>query len=393
MKILYGYRNSSCEPGIIWTMRYMGHELIFTERNVENPDTDTEYMDMVERQVKREQADMVFSINFVPVLSRVCAKCHVPYFCWIIDSPVIHLYSDTLYNSCNYIFIFDYTLYAEFHDRNPQHIFYLPLGADMELFDGIQVTEKDRERYGSDISFVGSLYTEKCTYDTIEHRLPDYLQGFFAGALNAQRMVYGYNFLKEILSEEIVAILRETVSINQCDGYRIDPRVLFWILLNSKCTEMERIHILNTIAERFPVVLYTASDVSSLHNVDCRESVSSLEGMPKVFKCSKINLNFTAKGIQTGVPLRIYDVLGCGGFLISNYQAELAEQFEVGKEIVLFESEEDLLEKIDYYLAHEEERRQIAENGYERVKREYSYQKRLEHMFQIYESISKENRA
>lgn len=387
MKILYCYRNSSCEPGIMWTLRYLGHELVFTERNVENPDADREYSRMVEEQIEKEHADMVFSVNFVPVVSRACRKCHVPYFCWIIDSPVIHLYSDTLRYECNYVFVFDYTLYAEFRDRNPGHIFYLPLGADMELFDGIQITPEDRERYGCDISFVGSLYTEKCTYDTIEYRLPDYLRGFFEGALNAQRMVYGYNFLKEILSEDIVSVLHRSVSINQCEGYEIDQRILFWILLNAKCTQMERIHILNAIAERFPVVLHTGSDVSALRNVDCRDSVSSLEGMPKVFKCSKINLNLTAKGIQSGAALRVYDVLGCGGFLISNYQAELAEQFKVGKEIVLFESEEDLLEKIDYYLRHEEERREIARNGYERVKREYSYQKRLEQMFQIYDGI------
>lgn len=387
MKVLYCNRDSICEPGIVWAFKSMGHELTFSERKVQNPETDTDYMAWIADYLHREGADMVFSVNFVPVISRVCQENRVPYFCWIVDSPVLQLYSDTLCNSCNYVFIFDYTLYAEFCDKNPGHIFYLPLGCDIEWFDNIKVTPEDHELYDCDVSFVGSLYTEKCSYNAIESKLPDYLQGYFKGALNAQRMIYGYNFLGELLTDEVVATLRQYVSINQCEGYQVDQKILFWILLNAKCTVMERVHLINAIAQRFSIDLYTGSDTASLVNVRCRGTATSLEGMPKVFKCSKINLNLTAKGIQSGASLRIYDVLGCGGFLISNYQAELPEQFEVGKEIVLFESEQDLLEKIDYYLKHEEERKQIAKNGYEKVKREYTYRKRMEYMFEIYDAI------
>ena len=100
--------------------------------------------------------------------------------------------------------------------------------------------------------------------------------------------------------------------------------------------------------------------------------------MPKVFKCSKINLNLTAKGIQSGASLRIFDVLGCGGFLLSNYQSELP----------LFDSEADLLDKISYYLHHEDERREIAANGYQRIRQEYSYQARLALMLDVRHSLS-----
>ena len=44
----------------------------------------------------------------------------------------------------------------------------------------------------------------------------------------------------------------------------------------------------------------------------------------------KIYLNMTIKPIQTGLPLRIFDIMGCGGFLMTNYQAELPEYFEIG---------------------------------------------------------------
>ena len=104
--------------------------------------------------------------------------------------------------------------------------------------------------------------------------------------------------------------------------------------------------------------------------------------MPKVFRYSKINLNFTIPNIKSGLPLRIFDVLGAGGFLLTNYQAELPDYFEIGKDLACFESEAELVEKCSYYLTHEEERQQIAKNGYEKVKNCCSYRKRLKFMLE-----------
>lgn len=63
----------------------------------------------------------------------------------------------------------------------------------------------------------------------------------------------------------------------------------------------------------------------------------------------------------------------------------------MGKELVLFESEQDLIEKIAYYLSLEEERRMIAQNGYEKVKTEYTYQRQLARMFKMYQDAQEEN--
>ena len=183
--------------------------------------------------------------------------------------------------------------------------------------------------------------------------------------------------------------LDQLIDVSPSPGYDLDKRTLLGnLLLNPMCTEMERIHLLNSIGEHFSLDLYTQSDTSPLKNIRLRGIASSLDGMPKVFKCSKINLNLTAKGIQSGASLRIFDVLGCGGFLLSNYQSELPQLFEVGSELDLFDSEADLLDKISYYLHHEDERREIAANGYQRIRQEYSYQARLALMLDVRHSLS-----
>ncbi len=56
---------------------------------------------------------------------------------------------------------------------------------------------------------------------------------------------------------------------------------------------------------------------------------------------------------------------------------ELAEIFEEGREVAAFGSAQELAEKIDYYLAHPEERERIAHAGYQRCVPAYSYEARM----------------
>ena len=107
--------------------------------------------------------------------------------------------------------------------------------------------------------------------------------------------------------------------------------------------------------------------------------------MPEVFAKSRINLNFTIPNIKTGLPLRIFDVLGAGGFLLTNFQPELPQYFENGKDLVWFTNQSELVEKAGYYLDHEEERKQIARNGQEKVRRFHTYLQRIGGMLDLIE--------
>ena len=61
------------------------------------------------------------------------------------------------------------------------------------------------------------------------------------------------------------------------------------------------------------------------------------------------------------------DVLGAGGFLLTNFQPELLMYFENEKDLVYYDSLDDM-QKAKYYLTHEDERIEIAKNGHEKVK-------------------------
>jgi len=147
-----------------------------------------------------------------------------------------------------------------------------------------------------------------------------------------------------------------------------------------QAAETERIRTLNTLAQYFHVDLYTRSDISDLKNVHTHGGVKTLTEMPKIFHLSKINLNMTIKPIQTGLPLRIFDIMGCGGFCMTNFQAEIPELFEIGVDLEAYSSLEELVDKCSYYLTHEYERQQIALNGYRKVKEYHTYLNRMVEM-------------
>ena len=88
----------------------------------------------------------------------------------------------------------------------------------------------------------------------------------------------------------------------------------------------------------------------------------------------------TPRAIRSGVPLRVLEIMACRGFVLVNYQEDLAREFEDGKELVMYRSLDEMVEKVQYYLEHEEERARIARAGYEKVLREYNYAEKLRHI-------------
>jgi len=74
--------------------------------------------------------------------------------------------------------------------------------------------------------------------------------------------------------------------------------------------------------------------------------------------------------------LRIFEVLAAGGFLLTDHYEEIAELFEIGKEVETYSSARELREKVEYYLNHEEERIQIAAAGKKKFYELYTWEQR-----------------
>jgi len=96
------------------------------------------------------------------------------------------------------------------------------------------------------------------------------------------------------------------------------------------------------------------------------------EDMIDIFKTSKINLNFSRTGNRTGLKGRLTFIMLAGGFLLTEYTPGIECYFELDKEIVCFKNAAEMIDKITYYLSHDEERQAIAKAGWERAVNEYT---------------------
>lgn len=387
MNLLFYRYGSICEPDMIEALEELGHTVAQITLEVTRKDVPPrEVIRSVSDTLLSASYDGVMSVNYYPVLSEICNIFHIRYICQTVDSPVMELYSHTLANPWNRVFLFDRQQYETFHPVNPEHIYHLPLAVNTRRLNELlkNADQAQRKRFVSDVSFVGSLYTEKCPYDRLR-REDGWLTGYLEGLMEAQSKVYGYFFLPELLTEDVVKRFVSAMPdyyLPPERAVRDDRAAISLMYLGPKVTSMERLRLLAALGRRFPVDLYTRSDASSLP-VRMRGGVRTLTEMPLVFSGSRINLNMTAKSIRSGIPLRVFDILGCDGFLLSNYQPELTEHFIPGEELDIYTCEEELLEKTAYYLEHDTVRREMAHAAWEKVQRSHSYALRMEQLLRL----------
>ena len=116
----------------------------------------------------------------------------------------------------------------------------------------------------------------------------------------------------------------------------------------------------------------------------------SAEEYVKIFNATEINLNLHSSTERDGVEPngdfinpRTFELAGCGAFQLVDERTLLPEAFEIGREIITFNSFSDLTEKIQYYLEHPQERVQIAQRARARVLRDHTYDKRIEQMLSV----------
>lgn len=326
--------------------------------------------------------EFVFSTNYFPQVALSCNACKVKYLSWTYDSPYMQIYSNTAKFPYTYTFTFDQAMCRDMQKKGFHHTSYLPMAAAVERYDSYIPTQEDYEKYSADIVFVGSTYSEN-RHNWYKHLdgIHEYTKGYLEGLIQAQKKVYGEIFMDKCLTDDI---LKDLQRVQPSPKYPDDTQTPEWFysryVLARRVTAVERQEVLKLLSEKHQVHLYTHESTPQLPDVVNKGEADTYKEAMLIYKCAKINLNITLRSIETGIPLRVMDIMGCGGFVLTNYQADIMEHFEPGVDLAYYEDYDDLVRKVDYYLEHEEERKQIAHNGYEKVKRFHRYENRIEEM-------------
>jgi len=96
----------------------------------------------------------------------------------------------------------------------------------------------------------------------------------------------------------------------------------------------------------------------------------------RLFSKTKINLNINVDIIDgkriPQIKARDFEVTMCGGFVLSQYNELLKPCYVLGKEIETFKTKPELVDKIKYYLKHEDKREKIAKAGHKRAQKDHT---------------------
>lgn len=367
----------------------LGFEIVWFRKECKHYTRDMELAAEMIPCIHREGIEAVISFNYFPIISSICDTSKIPYYAWVYDCPHFTLYAGQITLPCNHIGIFDKEMVRNLEKYGVQTVSHVPLSVDADLFDSVigRASNRDKEKYRCDISFVGSLYTDEHNY--YDRFLAETSQNALEAVIQKQCFAYEKDYLREAEAAGEIDIApvkdwMEKQGLLLGNDYFAKPEdVLFATVLEKKVTVEERRLLLSEIAAdfggRYCFNLYTASDLRKIPVLQKYHKgiVDYHQQMPLVFSGSKINLNLSLRSIRSGIPLRVLDIMACGGFVLTNFQPEIAEYFREGEEIAIFRSLDECLEKIQYYLQNDKEREAVAAAGKRKVRDAFSYRSGL----------------
>lgn len=385
LNILFVASDMIAWNGIALGLSIAGHNVGFWKTRPVLGDIDYKVSEELEEFLEENKVDLVVTFDFVNTVSNACNKEKVRYLAWVFDSPLFELYSEEARKEYNHIMVFDKKQYEKLSKYPFAHLHYGTLATDIERYGSLKIADEDKKKYGADVSFVGRLYNIR-EFDSLfdngnEKYLAEANQIFDSCFCKWD----GKTTIYDKASQEFVDFFMEKYKLKDWEKYELDDRIYVeGFRLARRLNELERVAVLNRVAQKHKVVLFTDDKkIDGLKNVDVRGSVTYDMEMPLVFYFSKINLNISSRSIETGIPQRVLDIMAVGGFVLTNYQEEIEEYFKIGEEIEVFHDLDELERKVDYYLKHEDKRLRIAMNGYKKVSKEFSYTAKASKMVDI----------
>ena len=329
---------------------------------------------MLHSDIEAKDYDFVFTVNYHPIVSKVCLKNNMKYLSWTYDTPMDILSMETMDNPNNYICIFDNGEYQKYKKVGLDTVYYIPLAT------GFGTESKINPVYEYDVSFLGNLY--RSTFPAIKEKIDKYHMGFLDGIITAQRGLYGCYMILDLLRES----RSEIEAINKMCGFNLMPEQLSYSLA-SYITYLDRLSLLSLMSNNFNTALATGSLENEERNLMPKLNVlprmDYYTEMPSFFRKTKVNLNPPFRAVWSAIPQRALDIMSSGGFLLSGYTEELAYYFVNGRELVLYDSIEDAVAKTEFYLKNEDLRESIRKAGTEKVNREFTYEGRIGEILEI----------
>lgn len=319
------------------------------------------------RSILQNKPDLLFFINrspgeFAPITTL--NQLRLPRMIWLVDDPECFVRDP--FDEQDFLFTWDMEYEQTLRNKNARQIDYFPHAADMDAHAG-----QNREQYRSPVSFIGAVKALKPQELGLSPREEEFVR--FIGLLKAAKQDASYQSLVFQHQDEYdLSILQsETDALPRFMKYGIYTVAnAFW-----------RIAVLEKVMH-FGLKIYGNKDwLVWLRDHPLRSCYAGpadpLSQTPDIYASSTINLNIRSLQNQSGMNQRDFNCPLAGGFLLNDSFPGIEQFFIPNEEMVFYNNLDDLIGKVDYYLRHDDARREILRRGKERVQRDHTYSRRI----------------
>ncbi len=310
--------------------------------------------------------DFILASNYAGMdsegmFSRFFEDARIPYVSWFTDTPRMILYDRKIHASpFSVAATWERAYVGHFQKLGFEHVFYMPLATDPEIFHGAARDNCDRR-----LAFVGTSMIEQANeaWEKFDH-LPEVaralLAAFAQGTITREAFAEGIGAIvpPELLQDRTASELRH---IELCIIY--------------EATRRQRADLVMRLE---PCGVEVRGDPHWKHLTPRADgSVGYFTDLAPYYRDTLINLNSTSLQMKTAVNQRVFDCPASGGFLITDGQADLDDLFECVSEMVTYATLDELEDKTAYYLRHPDERVVIVERAQQRIASRHTHACRL----------------
>ena len=335
--------------------------------------------------IRRFDPEVVFAINYTNGLAELCHSNDVDFICWEIDPAADRLKSCKTPTDRAYIFTYRKANVSEFVSAGFKNVEHLILASDTEKMSPQQLSPEEQDTYGAPLSFVGSSMVGQAKifreiflshYKAYKGEASNAIEEgkrLLDQVLGAQRSNFSTYVIPELLREYFGDFIDYVIGLPNAH----DP----FMLVGEIVAAEKRI---NYIANLGRLGLKVWGDegwqITEQYGTKYMGPAGHRHEINKIYEACQINVDINRLYQMDIIPMRIFDIMACGGFVLAEYSRDLDDIFEIGKEVEAYHTLDELVNKATYYVEHRDEALEIAERGREAVCKNHMISTRVNHM-------------
>jgi spore maturation protein CgeB len=342
----------------------------------------------------------VLDFNYHGETALVLSRQKVPYVAVVYD---MWYYPTSMYNPDTkghlrevFVFTCDAEQLEAYERAGVTHAEYLPLAANTDRFRPLHGEPRDAARYRYRVGFYGTpmLGTPNNGYLTLSKHLDEQERSpspkLTPDQIRRTRLLL--ETIVRVQSEDLFRYRLPEIVPEMERKYRITPvektmtpKKQAWVLMLSDHISMiQRIAVVKRLAP-LGITVFGPPEWKRVEapGLAYGGPVDYASALPGVINDICINVGVEKSMGDRALGQRIFEVLACGGFLLSNRTSVQERLFEDGKDLVLYDTLDDLEEKARYYLTHDRHREEIAARGRRTVAGHHGTALRAEHILEV----------